>query len=238
MSTALSIKDLSINYGSTSVVKNLNFTIKQNTATFLIGNNGSGKSTFLRTISSLHKEYTGEIEIYNKSIVTYDSLFKKGFVAYLAQNHEINFDIIVLDLLLMGRYRFKKIFENYSEEDVVRVKNLLQSMQINHLLNKKFKEISGGEQQLILFAQAILQEADLYLLDEPTQNLDIKNSKLIFEQINDLITDGKTVICTTHDLHMLNEFNGNLLNFSKEKPSLENITKESIELNSIYLSKH
>lgn len=237
MSLALSVNDLSLSYGNSSVVQQLNLEFKKNTFTALVGNNGSGKSTFLRAISGQHKDYSGIISINNQSIDKNETLFKEGTVAFLSQNQEITFGINVKELLLMGRFRFKKIFENYSSEDEDKVEQVASELNIESFLDKSYDELSGGEQQLVLLAQTLIQDADIYLFDEPTQNLDIKNSTFIFDLIKGLTKKNKTVICSTHDLHLLENCEGSIVNFSSNDKQIQELSSTSVKDNINILKK-
>jgi len=226
---SISVQNLKLNYGDSTVIENLNLHFKKNNFTALVGNNGSGKSTFLCSLCNLHKDYTGDLLINEKSISNSDDLFKKGEIAFLSQNHEISFDIKVRELLLMGRFRFKKTFENYSVDDINAIEDIANELNISSFLDKYFSELSGGEQQLVLIAQVLVQDAEIYLFDEPTQNLDLKNGHFIMNLISELPKRGKTVICSTHDLHLLENVNGEIVNFSSDKVENLKIENDSIK---------
>lgn len=229
MDYSISVQNLKLNYGDSTVIENLNIHFKKNNFTTLVGNNGSGKSTFLQSLCNLHKDYTGDIIVNEKSISNSDDLFKQGEIAFLSQNHEISFDIKVRELLLMGRFRFKKTFENYSLDDINAIENIANQLNISSFLDKYFSELSGGEQQLVLIAQVLVQDAEIYLFDEPTQNLDLKNGHFIIDLISQLPQKNKTVICTTHDLHLLGNVSGEIVNFSSDKVENLKIGAESIK---------
>lgn len=229
MDFSISTKNLNISYGDSTIIENLNLNFKKNNFTALVGNNGSGKSTFLRAVSGLHNEYSGEIFLNNKMLPEIEEPFKNGLIAFLSQNQEITFDIEVRELLLMGRFRFKKTFENYSQEDLEAVESIANQLNIIPFLKKKFFELSGGEQQLILIAQVLIQDAEIYLFDEPTQNLDLKNAYFIMNLISELPKRGKTVICSTHDLHLLDNVEGEIVNFSSIEINLNEINIECLK---------
>ena len=228
MDSSISVENLKLNYGKSTIIDNLNLHFKKNNFTALVGNNGSGKSTFLRSITGLHKEYEGKIKVHDKPLVGLEEPFKNGVFAFLSQNQHITFDIGVKELLLMGRFRFKKTFENYSQQDIDAIYLIADKLKIKHFLGKQFSELSGGEQQLVLLAQVLIQDADIYLFDEPTQNLDLKNAYFVMDLISRLPENGKTVICSTHDLHLLENVKGEIVNFSSAIVINSAITTESL----------
>lgn len=181
----------------------------------VIGNNGAGKTSFFKSLTT-KIPYSGSVSV-------------NGSVSILNQHNYIAFPILVTDLVLMARYREKKFFENYNQADYEAVRSVLERVGIAHLANKDFQLLSGGEKQLVWLAQLILQNASVYLLDEPTQYLDIKNKYLILEIIkNEFLKKGKTVFCITHDIFLLNGMEGFLLNLSESAPSLVPISETEI----------
>ena len=120
----------------------------------------------------------------------------------------------------MGRFRFKRLFENYGREDYERVKEIFQLLQISSLYGRNIRELSGGEQQMVWLAQTLLCEAEVLLLDEPTQSLDLRNKKNFYDVVEQLVARKKTVVCATHDVEMLKNMKGLLMNMSSVHPVL------------------
>jgi iron complex transport system ATP-binding protein len=120
--------------------------------------------------------------------------------------------------------------ENFNTCDYQTAHKALDKTGMGTFVKSDYQELSGGEKQLVWLSQLLLQNSDIYLLDEPTQSLDLKNKKRVFGVIeNEFIKKGKTVLCITHDLHYLYNMDGYLLNLSDKKPQLEKITKLSID---------
>lgn len=149
-------------------------------------------------------------------------------LSFLHQQNTINFDIPAEELAVMGRFRFKRLFENYTKEDYERVKEVFQLLRISFLYGKNIRELSGGEQQMVWLAQTLLCDTDVFLLDEPTQSLDLRNKKIFYDIIKQLINQKKTVVCTTHDLEMLKNMEGFLINMSFEHPTLIPCTPQTV----------
>ena len=216
MNEAINLEKLNVNYGDKAVIHNFNFSIPQNTFLAIVGHNGCGKSSLLRSIANL-QPFSGSIKILSKELSQIPNIYKSGLMSFLSQNQQIGFDINVRELLLMGRHRFSTLFSSYSNQDFSMLDQVIKELGLERYINQNFLELSGGEQQLILFAQTILQDAKILLLDEPTQNLDIKNGYKIIQYLNYLVQEKqKTVIISTHDLHHLTNVIGNILNMSCE----------------------
>ena len=231
MNAAISIENLIVNYGEKAIIHNFNLSIPQNIFLAIVGHNGCGKSTLLKTISGLQKANDGVIKVLKKEISLYKNVYKEGVISVLSQSNQIGFDIKVKELLLMGRHRFSTFFSNYSTKDLEEVNKIALELDIHSFLEKSFLELSGGEQQLILFAQTILQDTKVIILDEPTQNLDIKNGYKIIQYLDRLVKEKqKTVIISTHDLHHLSNVEGQMLNMSSNL-DLEKVSTESIAKN-------
>lgn len=132
----------------------------------------------------------------------------------------------------MGKFKEKKLFDNYNREDYKTAEIIFNQLGIASLFHTNVQELSGGEQQLIWLTQLLLQNREILLLDEPTQYLDVRNKKIVFDLLKHQVTvEHKTVLCITHDLLNLYSMEGYLLNLSSPKPSLEAISKEAIDRN-------
>ena len=136
----------------------------------------------------------------------------------------------------MGLFRKKRFFENYDTADYARAAEVLEQLQLSHLIDHDFTTLSGGEQQLVWLAQLMLQDAEIILLDEPTQQLDVYYKNKVFSLLQDwVLTKGKTILCITHDLANLVPLQGYLLNLSKPEPVLEPISAEVVQENQAFL---
>lgn len=185
----------------------------------LVGNNGSGKTTFLKALAG-QISYEGSISVCGVSVQPSFSPTLITHLAFLHQQNQINFDIASEELAVMGRFRFKRLFENYGKEDYERVKEIFQLLRIPFLYGRNIRELSGGEQQMVWLAQTLLCEADVFLFDEPTQSLDLRNKKNFYNVIEQLVARKKTVVCSTHDVEMLKNMKGFLINMSSAHPVL------------------
>ncbi|MDX5436165.1 MAG: ABC transporter ATP-binding protein, partial [Pontibacter sp.] len=215
--------------------RNLSFSIPSPAFVAIIGHNGAGKTTLFRAFQG-KIEYQGQLLVQNHDLRQLSNPAGKGMVAYLPQKNVINFPIKVHDLVVMGLFRKKRFFENYTAADYHLAAHTLEQLQLSHLIDHDFTTLSGGEQQLVWLTQLMLQDSNINLLDEPTQQLDVYYKNKVFNLLQHLVSDrGKTVLCITHDLHNLLHMRGYLLNLSKPAPVLEVISPETVQENQAFL---
>jgi iron complex transport system ATP-binding protein len=155
----------------------------------LLGPNGCGKTTLLKILLGMLKPTAGIIGI-------------DGRTAFVPQLFQVSFDYSVLDMVLMGRARQVGLFSQPSLKDEEAALAALDRFGIADFANHPFHELSGGERQLVIFARALVSEAEILILDEPTSALDLKNQALVLDWISRLShQDGLTVLFTTHHPH-------------------------------------
>ncbi|WP_018344878.1 ABC transporter ATP-binding protein [Cytophaga aurantiaca] len=211
----LEIKDLSVDIQGRSIVNAFNLTAKPGDVVFITGDNGSGKSTVLKTIAGYIPSSKGSIHFSGKQSAEYSLLQWHQVVHYLPQHNSLAFPIKVKDLLIMAFYRDKKWFEEYSSLYHQAVTELAQRFGITHLLDRNAKELSGGELQLCWLVQSFLARPEVLLLDEPTQYLDAKNRTLFFSLLNEMQALNPFIcLCVTHDLPFKKEAYGTILTLS------------------------
>jgi iron complex transport system ATP-binding protein len=222
-------------YEQRVLIRNLYFSVPDPAFVAIIGHNGAGKTTFFKAFQ--HKiSYEGQILVQQKDLRNLRDATASGLLSYLPQKNIVSFPIKVLDLVVMGLFRKKHFFDNYSTEDYTLAATVLEELELTHLQEQDFTTLSGGEQQLVWLAQLVLQDASIILLDEPTQQLDVYYKKQVFQLLQQWVQQkGKTVFCITHDLHNLLPLQGYLLNLSKPSPSLEPISPETVLQNQAFL---
>lgn len=229
------VKNLVAGYGQRVLIRNLSFSIPSPAFVAIIGHNGAGKTTFFKALQQ-KVAYKGHLLVQGQDLKHLSNPAEKGILSYLPQKNIINFPIKVHDLVVMGLFRKKHFFEDYGAADYEQAAQVLEQLQLSHLLDHDFTTLSGGEQQLVWLAQLMLQDADIIMLDEPTQQLDVYYKNKVFSLLQDwTIEKGKTVLCITHDLYNLVPLHGYLLNLSKPNPVLEPITSETVQANQAFL---
>ena len=195
----IEVKNLSFFYGQKNILQNINFSVKKGEFLSILGPNGAGKSTLFRCILGLLPDYSGEVLVNGKNIKKFSVREAAKQIAYIPQSSHSVFHYSVLDIVLMGRTNHASIFRNPGREDVQICLHALDKVGIAHLKEHCFHKLSGGEQQLVLIARALAQDAPVLLLDEPTANLDFGNQLLVLRQAKQLAQEGYTIIQTTHN---------------------------------------
>lgn len=196
---AVNVNNVCVKYPemNSDALSNITLDISNGLAVALIGANGSGKSTFLKAVAGHIPIKSGELLVYGN-----DPKKSRNRISYLAQRSEIDwsFPITVRNLILTGcysqigwGYRPSKI--NYSLAD-----ELLSHLGLQNLSEMLIGELSGGQQQRVLVARSLMQKADLLLLDEPFNAIDIESKTIIEQIIRELRASGKTIIVATHDI--------------------------------------
>jgi iron complex transport system ATP-binding protein len=225
----LVLDDFSTGYGDKVLLRNFSCSFEKASFYAIVGNNGCGKSTFIKSFYNLHS-YSGNVLFDGLDIRNLSSGALNKSVVYLEQKNHLQFNLPVRELVVMGQFRKKKFLESYDKQDFEKVEAVLDLLEISSLADKNIHNLSGGEQQLVWLAQIIIQDPDIFLLDEPTQHLDLYFRKKIFTILAQLVEEkGKTIITTTHDIANLRAINGFYLNLSETNPQFKNITPEHID---------
>jgi iron complex transport system ATP-binding protein len=167
--------------------------------TAVCGKNGSGKSTLVRLLAGMMKPVRGSIEIDGREFTGMRAAERARLTGYLPQHHAPVFPFSVFEVVLTGRAA--QVFSIPGRHDRVKAGEALHAVGISHLHERPYTELSGGEQQLVMIARMLAQEARILLLDEPASHLDLPNSERLFTLLRGLVADGYTVIAVIHDLN-------------------------------------
>lgn len=195
---SIQVNNLSFSYGQKNVLHDICFSAEKGEFLSILGPNGAGKSTLFRCILGLLPGYSGEVLVNERNIKGFSAREASRQIAYIPQKSHCVFQYNVLDIVLMGRSNRTSVFGNPGKEDEQACLKALEKVGICALKDRCFHKLSGGEQQLVLIARALAQDAPILLLDEPTANLDFGNQILVLEQAKKLAQEGYTVIQTTH----------------------------------------
>ena len=196
---SIETSDLSFSYGTQAVLKHITFTARDGELLSVLGPNGVGKSTLFRCILGLLRGYTGRISVGGKDIRSLSASQMARLVAYIPQSHYPSFNFSVYNMVLMGTTGQFSALSGPGPKQKAQAAAALEKMGLAHLAEKDYTHISGGEQQLVLIARALVQNAQVLVLDEPTANLDYGNQLLVMRQIRALTADGYAVIQSTHN---------------------------------------
>jgi iron complex transport system ATP-binding protein len=199
----LEVKNLSFSYGRPGrlfrpVLEGVNLSLRSGELLCLLGPNGSGKSTMFRCILGLEK-YNGEIFVNGTDLTDLSppELAKK--VAYVPQTNYPSFNYSVFEMTLMGTAAQGREWSLPGPTQKKAAADALELVGISELRNRGFRDLSGGEQQLCLIARAIAQQAELFIMDEPTANLDYGNQLRILKHIKELCGQGRSILMSTHN---------------------------------------
>lgn len=203
-------RDLAIGYEGKTVVQNINLSVKKGDYLCVIGENGAGKSTFMKTLLGLLSPVSGKIEFY-------DGL-KKNEIGYLPQQTEVqkDFPASVREIVLSGCQNRCGLRPFYNREEKEYAYQMMEKMQITHLEKRCYRELSGGQQQRVLLARALCATRKILLLDEPTAGLDPKVTKEMYQLIYELNQRDKlTIVMISHDLRASLTYSSHILRTGK-----------------------
>jgi len=231
MDKPIVVKSLSVSYRTKRVLTNINLEIEPGNVIGVIGPNGAGKSTLFKSILGLIDYDNGQIKVFGKDI---DDVRKR--VAYVPQKDEVDwtFPATVLDVVLMGRYPYKKMLQGLDKKDKQIAMDSLEKMGISQLANRQIGALSGGQQQRVFLARALCQQTDLLFLDEPFVGVDMTTEEKIIQILKEQASEGKTLLVVHHDLSTVQQYfdecillNGRLIAYGDTKTTFtqENMSK-------------
>ncbi len=200
---SLDINGISVSYDRNTALSNIYLSIESGHVYGLLGGNGSGKSTLFKSILGLVTPDSGTV-----SLSGYDIDDVRKHISYIPQKEEIDwtFPATVMDIVLMGRYPHRRVFERLTKEDRDRASEALRQLGIEDLKHKQIGELSGGQQQRTFIARALCQDAEIFLFDEPFVGVDITTEGRIMDIVRNLALKGKLVIIIHHDLAKVKEY--------------------------------
>jgi len=243
----LKIKDLRFSYDGTRVIDGIDFCVEEGSFISILGPNGSGKSTLVNLASNVLKRFEGSIELYGKEIKKLHPGEVAKLVAVVPQHWNTGFDFTVEELVLMGRFPYIPRFGSEKHKDFEVAEKIMEKTRVSGFAKKKFNELSGGEKQRVVIAQALVQDTPLLLLDEPTSHLDINFQIELMELFKSLnLDEGKTIIGVFHDINLAANYSRTAMFLKQGKIYCygnidEIITKENIRnvFNSeVYVAKN
>ncbi|MGB1582871.1 MAG: metal ABC transporter ATP-binding protein [Solirubrobacterales bacterium] len=196
---ALDVQDLHVSYGDNIALDGLSLIAEPGRVHGLIGMNGSGKSTFFKSLVGLVKTDTGTISVFGKSAA---EARRAGWIAYAPQNEDIDWDfpVSVREVVLMGRYGRMGLARRASEDDHAAVAAALDRVELTDLADRQIGALSGGQRKRAFVARGLAQGAQILLLDEPFAGVDKRSEKTITTLLRELAVEGRTIVVSTHDL--------------------------------------
>ena len=205
--TILSTSNLSIGYQSKKekniIAENLNLTFEQGKLISLVGGNGIGKSTLLRTITGIQKPIAGTVMLKEKEIHDYESLALAQNLSLVLTEKLPPSNLSVFELIALGRQPYTNWLGKLSAEDLEKINQAIALTHVEHLIDKRHHEISDGQLQIVLIARALAQDTPLIILDEPTTHLDLFHKVSVFKLLKKLSQEtNKCILFSTHDIDL------------------------------------
>ena len=201
MNAALEVKNLTVAYGEQLAISDISVTIPHGVICAIVGPNGAGKTTFIKTILGLIDPLRGSIELLGGN-------HDRKAIAYVPQRRTVDWDfpVSVLDVVLMGRYQALGWFKRPTEHDRALAMRALHQVKLQEYADRHISQLSGGERQRVFLARALVQDAQLYIMDEPFVGVDALTERTIVDVLKALRSQGKTIIVVHHDLQTLHEY--------------------------------
>ena len=217
----LTASNLSIGYVSKKhqniIAENLNLSIENGQLIALVGANGIGKSTLLRTLTGIQKPLTGTITLNDKNIFSYDSIELAQNLSLVLTEKLPPSNLTVFELIALGRQPYTNWLGTLSEIDLEKINAAIALTHTEHLVDKKIHEISDGQLQIVLIARALAQDTALIILDEPTTHLDLHHKVSVFKLLKKLTKEtNKSVLFSTHDIDLAIQLSDEMIVMTEE----------------------
>lgn len=200
---AVHIEDLTVAYQEKPVLWDIDLEIPTGVLMAIIGPNGAGKTTLIKSILGLVKPVAGKVHVFGRPVAQ-----QKKLVAYVPQRSSVDWDFptTVLDVVMMGTYGKIGWLRRPGREQKDKALAALEKVGLTDFVNRQISQLSGGQQQRVFLARALVQEANVYLMDEPFQGVDATTERAIINILKDLRDRGKTVVVVHHDLQTIRDY--------------------------------
>lgn len=200
---AVQVKDLTLAYQEKPVLWDIDINIPEGVLMAIVGPNGAGKTTLIKSILGLLKPAAGKVEIFGKPL----SKVRKR-VGYVPQRSSVDWDFptTALDVVIMGMYGLLGWFRRPGKREKNEAMKALEKVGMADFYDRQINQLSGGQQQRVFLARALVQQSDIYFMDEPFVGVDATTEKAIVNILKELRKQGKTVVVVHHDLQTLKEY--------------------------------
>ena len=200
------------------IAKGIDLRIKKGTLTAVIGKNGIGKSTLLKTLSGVQKPLNGEIFINRKNSTSYKQSELATTISLVLTERLPESQLTVFELIALGRQPHTNWIDSLSKKDLKKIHWAIKETNLETLQNNRFYELSDGQLQRVLIARALSQDTEIIILDEPTAHLDMHQTLAIFELLKKLtISTEKTIVISTHEINLATKMCDELIVLSENK---------------------
>jgi iron complex transport system ATP-binding protein len=218
----LHTKNLTIGYTSKkevlTIATDISISLNKGKLITLIGGNGIGKSTLLRTITAIQSPISGEVILNNKNLFSIENSDLAQQQSLVLTDKLPSSNLTVWELIALGRQPYTNWMGNLTDEDYTKINTAVQLTNIEHLIEKKHYEISDGQLQKVLIARALAQDTDLIILDEPTTHLDLFHKVSVFKLLQKLAHESeKCILFSTHDIDLAIQLSDEMIVMTNEK---------------------
>ncbi|WP_353243905.1 ABC transporter ATP-binding protein [Providencia sp.] len=229
----ITLNNVAIGYHNTTIIDGINLSLPEKEITCLLGANGCGKTTLMRTILGLLPAIHGDILLNNQSIKSLKQRDIAKVIAYVPQAHDTPFTFTVLDIVMMGLTPHISLFSVPGDAEKNQALQQLERLNIPHLATRLYSTLSGGEKQLVLIARALIQKPLLLIMDEPAASLDFGNQIRLLEQIEKLKAHGMTVLMSTHHPQHAAAIANNVILLDKQQKARQGLSKSMLTLTNL-----
>lgn len=200
---AIEVEDLTVAYQEQPVLWDIDLHVPEGALMAIVGPNGAGKSTLIKTILGLVPPAAGRVRIYGRPYAE-----QRRLVGYVPQRGSVDWDFPtnVLDVVMMGRYGRLGWFKRPGQQERRLALEALAKVGMADYAGRQISQLSGGQQQRTFLARALVQDAQIYFMDEPFQGVDATTEKAIVSLLKELSAAGKTVVVVHHDLQTVEEY--------------------------------
>jgi len=217
MPPIIEVKNLSVNYGQTEALKNVSFAILNGDFVGLAGPNGAGKTTLIKAILGLIPILNGSINILGNKLDKFNNWGKIGYLPQKSSTINALFPAIVNEIVILGLLSQKKFPKRTTKNDQIKVNNILNDLGISDFKNKMLGELSGGQQQKVLLARALVSNPEILIFDEPSTALDPNSRESFFKLVQKLNKEkGIAIILITHDTGYIGSYANKLMYLDHE----------------------
>lgn len=200
---AIRVEDLTVAYGEKPVLWDVDMEVPQGVLMAVIGPNGAGKTTLIKAIMGLVEPVAGFVSVFGKPYAK-----QRRLVGYVPQRNSVDWDFptTVLDVVVMGRYGVLGWLRRPGRAERRLALEALEKVGLSELADRQISQLSGGQEQRVFLARAIVQDARIYLMDEPFQGVDATTERAIVTLLKEMRAQGKTVVVVHHDLQTVPEY--------------------------------
>ena len=199
----IEVEDMTVAYEKKPVLWDIDLKIPKGVLMAIVGPNGAGKSTLIKAMLDLVKPISGKV-LFNGA----DYHSQRRYIGYVPQRESVDWDfpISVFDVVLMGTYGQIGWIKRPGRKEKEVALDAIKKVGMEEFIDRQISQLSGGQQQRVFLARALVQDADIYFMDEPLQGVDARTEKAIIRILKELRTNGKTVVVVHHDLQTVQEY--------------------------------